>query len=92
VEVAVEAGQECWLVLSDTWFPGWEARVDGEARPIRLANGQHRAVRVRPGERTVIFEYAPRSWRDGLLVSLVTAILVGVCFGLAAYRGRREGP
>ena len=43
-----------WLVLADTWFPGWRAEVDGEHRTVLRANGLHRAVRVRPGDRQVI--------------------------------------
>jgi len=91
VEVVVEAGQPCWLVLADTWFPGWEARVDGEPRLILRANSLHRAVRVEPRDRVVTFTYSPRSWRAGLIISLATVLLVGVCFGLAVFRRRREG-
>ncbi len=91
VEVAVESGQPAWLVLADSWFPGWEAEVDGVRRPVLRANGLHRAVRVEPQNRTVTFSYRPGSWRAGLLLSLATFMVLGLFFGLALRSRRRAG-
>ena len=35
---------EGYLVVSDTWYPGWQATVDGEAATIERANVHFRAV------------------------------------------------
>ena len=77
-----------WLVLADTWYPGWRAEVGGEERPILEANGLHRAVRVGPGDREVVMTYRPRSWLAGRLVSLATALILAVCFGHGQLRRR----
>ncbi len=90
VTVELDSPQPAWLVLADSWFPGWEAEVDGERRPILRANGLHRAVRVGPGDQVVTFTYRPGSWRAGLLLSLATAVTLGLFFGLALFR-RRAG-
>jgi hypothetical protein len=59
-----------WVVLADTYYPGWVASVDGEPAAILPANHAFRAVAVAAGEHTVRFEYRPRSFQLGLLLSL----------------------
>jgi hypothetical protein len=69
VEVALEACGPGYLVLSDAYYPGWEATLDGERVPVRRANAVMRAVRVPPGAHAVRFDYRPLSFRLGALVS-----------------------
>ena len=73
LEVTVTTPVEGYLVVSDMFYPGWVATVDGEPRPILQANYCFRAVHVGPGEHRVRFEFRPRSWTVGLAVSAVTA-------------------
>ena len=69
VEVDADAPRGGWLFLSDTYFPGWRATVDGRERPIAPAWVAFRAVGLEPGRHRVVFEYRPRSFRVGLLLS-----------------------
>lgn len=73
------------LVLSDTYYPGWRAFVDGRERPILRANHVFRAVVVPAGAQEVVFSYEPDSFRYGLLVS---ALALALWLGLAG-GGRR---
>jgi len=73
VEVAPRAPG--WLTLSDTFFPGWRALVDGEPREIVRANLAFRAVAVAPGDELVEFRYEPRWFRVGAVTSLAAAAL-----------------
>ena len=59
------------LVLTDTFWPGWTARVDGQVRPIHRVNGLFRGVMVDDAARRVVFVYRPRSFRLGLFGSAV---------------------
>src|SRR5205814_7944695 len=77
--------QPGYLVLADTYYPGWVARVDGVEQPILRADYLFRAVAVRPGQQVVEFRYEPTSFRIGaatsgltllVLVALVAATLV----------------
>jgi hypothetical protein len=79
VRVAIAPTAPGWLVLSDTFFPGWKALVDGAPREIARANVAFRAVAVEPGERVVEFRYEPFWYRCGAVVSLaaVTLALLG---------------
>jgi hypothetical protein len=76
VLVDVVPAGPAYLLLADSWFPGWEARVDGRPRPIHRADLALRAVRVEPGDRRVEFRYAPGSWRLGLTLG---ALGLGGC-------------
>ena len=77
VTLEVAADRESWLVLADTWAPGWRASIDGAPVVVRQANFLFRAVRVPAGEHQVRFEYRPEGVRNGALVSGVGAIGLG---------------
>lgn len=74
VTVQVRAGADGYLVLTDSWYPGWHARVDGREATILRADLIFRAVWVPAGEHVVEFTYAPQSFQMGLWIS-VTALL-----------------
>ncbi|MBP7960589.1 MAG: YfhO family protein [Caldilineaceae bacterium] len=69
VEIQVRSAKEALLVLSDSFYPGWQATVDGVAAPILAVNGLVRGVSVAAGTHTVIFAYDPLGWRRGLWIS-----------------------
>jgi hypothetical protein len=48
-----------WLVLADTWYPGWRCYVDGVEVPIRRANYSNRAVLLPPGAVKATFQFVP---------------------------------
>ena len=55
------------LFLSDTYYPGWEALVDGAKTPVYRADYTFRAVYVPKGVHTVEFLYNPLSLKLGEL-------------------------
>ncbi len=69
VRVAVKSPANALLFLSDTYFVGWLAFVDGRQTPIYRANYAFRAVPVPVGAQTVEFRYAPGSFYLGLFIS-----------------------
>ena len=73
-----------YLVLTDSWYPGWEASVDGAAVPIQRADYVFRAVRLEPGAHRIVFEYLPWSFVLGAWISGVSALILIVWgwFGL----------
>lgn len=90
VEISATAqGSGTYLILSDALYPGWQVTVDGESAEILRANGMFRAVRLPPGEHTVVWSYNPSRFTAGVIVSGVS--LLGVVLGLIFLR-RRDGP
>ena len=76
--VTVKTSQEGngFLVLLDSYFPGWTVTVDGEERPILRANHYYRAVQLGPGEHTLEFDYFPEGFKAGLVVSAVFLLIL----------------
>jgi hypothetical protein len=62
------------LVLTDSFYPGWKAYVDGKEEKILRANLFFRAVPLTAGEHTVEFRYEPRSFAIGLAISIATLV------------------
>ena len=77
VRCAVEAGGKGYLVLVDSYYPGWSATLDGSPVAIRRANYAFRAVEVPPGKHVVEFRYRPWSFYLGFLLSGLT-LAIGV--------------
>jgi Bacterial membrane protein YfhO len=65
-----------YLVLTDTWFPGWTAHVDGRESPVERADHAFRAVKLEPGRHTVEFRYDPGSVRLGLALSVLALLAI----------------
>jgi hypothetical protein len=72
------------LVLSDQWYPGWTATVDGKPAAIRRADVALRAVALSPGAHRVRFRYQPRWPLQGLAI-LAFTVAMGAVFAF----GRR---
>ncbi|MDP2874251.1 MAG: YfhO family protein, partial [bacterium] len=83
VVVKVTAPQPGYLVLSDTYYPGWRAYLEDktEVRIVR-ANYNFRAVPLSAGDHTVTFIYRPESLFRGLRISLAS---LAVILGLLGY-------
>jgi len=80
VKIEVALDRDGYLVLSDTYYPGWRAYVDGEEKEILRANYAFRAVPLESGQHTVLFKYNPLSFKVGLVISLATwgVIILGL--------------
>jgi hypothetical protein len=65
-----------FLVLMDSYFPGWTVKVDGKEKPILRANHFYRAVQLGPGEHTLEFEYFPEGFKLGLMISGISLLLL----------------
>jgi hypothetical protein len=78
--VRIEARMECrgMVILTDTWFPGWRATVDGKSEKIERAYGFVRGVLVEPGSHTIEMRYRPWSVYLGAALSLLAAGIVMV--------------
>ena len=74
---------QSFLVLADTYHPGWMAFIDGVPAPVLRANVAFRGVFVEPGEHEIEFRFAP-DYRFPLLALAVVALLVHAITALAA--------
>ena len=74
-----------FLVLTDTFYPGWRATVDAKEVEIYQANYHFRAIPLEKGTHEVIFTFEPRYLRLGAWTSSLTlcTVLVYIGFDLA---------
>jgi hypothetical protein len=84
--VETDARSDALLVLSEIYYPGWEAAVDGRRAPIHLTNFLLRSVHVPAGRHRVEMSYRAPAARNGAIISALTLALL---VALAAARRRR---
>ncbi len=77
-KVTIEADMKAagFVVLSDVYYPGWRAFIDGAETPVYPAYHALRTVIVPAGRHELIFRFIPASLRIGAAVSLASLILL----------------
>ncbi len=82
IKLSVKSENDSYLVLTDSYYPGWKAYVDGEVERIYRANGVLRAIFVPKGAHAVDFVYRPKSLLLGSLLSALALIFVFFAFAV----------
>ena len=77
LSVEVDAAGEGLLVLSEIYYPGWQASVDGKPARLVRTNVLLRGIPVPEGHHTVRMWYQPVSVRLGWVISGLALILIG---------------
>ena len=86
IRITTQAGEDKFLVLSDTYSPYWQAAIDGRPARVLRANYGLRALSVPPGRHdvTFVFHYRPFYWGLGLTAATL------VVFALTPFISRRR--
>jgi uncharacterized membrane protein YfhO len=69
VRLHVETPTTGWLVLTDLYYPGWRAQVNGREVSIQATNYGLRGVCIPAGSHEVIFEFTPPLLHYGAVLS-----------------------
>jgi hypothetical protein len=73
VKIQTRLSSDGWLVLADTYYPGWKAILDGTVEiPIFRANYLFRAVHLPQGTHEIVFQYRPTHLSGSLIITLIT--------------------
>ena len=74
-----EARTRGLLILSEMYYPGWRATLNGHGVEIRKVDGALRGIPLPPGKNRIVLEYAPANLYAGAVLSLLTfaAVLAG---------------
>ena len=81
IEFRVQTKGRGLLIISEVFYPGWVATVNGQDSTIYRADGLLRGVHVPDGNSVVKLEYRPRSFRIGValtLSSLIGTMIIGL--------------
>ncbi|HPH94785.1 MAG TPA: hypothetical protein PKW33_01870 [Anaerolineaceae bacterium] len=77
-----------WLVIANSWYPGWEAWLDGHKVELYRANYVEMAVEIKDsGNHSLVLTYKPLSVYGGAAISLFT-IAGLMCLGIFSGYGR----
>ena len=76
VRLQTKSAQPSFLVLSDVFYPGWQAHIDGKPAHIFQTNYIFRGVQLPAGEHTVTFSFRPLSFAIGCGISSASFALL----------------
>lgn len=84
-EVRKEKGKSGTLVISENYFPGWTAEVDGKKSQIKRINGVFIGVDVDLESLTILFSYKPQSFYLGLVLTIISIGVLALYFAVVKY-------
>lgn len=80
ISIKSETKKESLLVLTDPYYPGWKAYVDGVQTKIMRADYAFRAIKIPAGNHQITFTYDPDSFKIGIMFA---AVGLAVLFALS---------
>lgn len=90
VQVRATARRPSLLVLTDVYYPGWKATVDGKPASVDPADYVLRGVAIPAGTHTVTFTYDPSSWKLARVLSLLGVLALIALTTVGVLRLRRR--
>ena len=75
ISLVSESDRPSVLVLSEVYYPGWQAIVDGQPNPILRANWTFRAVPLEAGRHEIDLSFRPTSLLAGAAISGIAWML-----------------
>jgi len=78
-----------YLVLADTYYPGWTATIDGQPTELLRANVAGRAVRLPPSAQFVDFVYLPTVYEAAAFASGASLLMLLLWLYLCRIAGAR---
>jgi hypothetical protein len=85
----VQSNSAGYVVLLDSFYPGWNAYLDGRRVEVLRANYAFRAVAVNPGKHQVEFVFRPVSFYTGAFISCMALLIAAIVAVLASIKRRR---
>jgi hypothetical protein len=88
IRFGISCNQPCYLVMSEIWYPGWVASIDGRDREVICGNYIFRVVPVEEGSHEVALRFSSWPFRVGSVISLLTLITAASVLLVLRGRGR----
>jgi uncharacterized membrane protein YfhO len=90
LQIDVQTAEAGYLILSELWYPGWQATVDGAPAAIEVATDTFIAVPLPAGASTVEVRFWPATFTWGIVAALAGLIMVVLALSFFGRR-RRTG-
>jgi len=85
IKIQASLNKEAPLILSNVYYPGWQAYVDGNKTEIKKVNFMFQSIIIPNGQHEVEFKFRPQSFYNGLYLSILGIILT-ITSGLYLWR------
>ena len=92
VDADIEAAAPSLVVVAQSYYHDWLARVDGAPAPLLEADHAFQAVEVPAGRHHVRLFYRDAAFRKGALISIVSGTICVLALVLAAVAGKKSRP
>ncbi len=89
--IQVESDHAGWVFISESFYPGWRAKLDGEPVEIYPANLAFQAISVPPGDHGLEIYYFPVSFIVGFIISISVLIMCIFALLWVRMRNNQEG-
>jgi hypothetical protein len=92
VELAGPAPEGSALIVSENWYPGWTARIDGRPATVSRADYSLIGIPLSAGSRRVELSFSDPAYERGRLITLIALVLTaGLIVGGLVVERRRRG-
>jgi hypothetical protein len=88
----VEFNEPAVVVVSQMYYPGWKATVDGAETPVHPVNVALTGILVPGGSHDVRIFFQPGPFRIGLAISLVSAVIAALLLITPTLIARARNP
>lgn len=86
LDISINSDESGWLIISDVWYPGWMAFLDGNQTKLYRGDYLFRTIQLPRGQHLVTLRYMPKSfWIGGTLSSIFV-----VWFGILLIKRRKK--
>jgi len=75
VDIHVDTPAAGMLVLGDSFYPGWEATVDGEETTVYQVDHTLRGVFVPAGTHNIQFKFRPKTVQTAVVISSISLLI-----------------
>jgi hypothetical protein len=79
---------DAFLYITDSFYPGWNAYIDGKKTDIYRANLTFRAIKLPKGNHTIVFDYRPISFYIGAALTVLGCVISIFLFLKHTRRGK----
>lgn len=86
IELEAQTNGESFMVLTDSYYPGWKAYVDGKEVKIYRTNYSFRGIVIPKGESHITFSYIPQTFLIGTYFFLTGIMGMMVFFVIRKFR------
>ena len=76
ITLSTKLENPAYLVLSEIWYPGWKAYLNGKETEIYKANYIFRSIYLNKGKNYITFIYDPKSYKNGKNITIISGFFI----------------